>query len=472
MNRKTKIVCTIGPATESYSVIERLAQAGMDVARLNFSHGTCEEHAHQIASIRQASSTLGSPLAILQDLPGPKIRTGRLKEEKAWLEEGEEIILTTDQIEGDQHRVSVSLKTLASDVRQGDVIFVSDGTIRLEVVQTSATDIRCLIVTGGMLTRMKGINVPGVRLSTQAVTDQDLRHLAFGLEHHVDYVALSFITCVADIERAKHFISSRGPDVPVIAKIERREALENIDGIIEAADGIMVARGDLGVEVPLSRVPIEQKSIVSKCNRVGKPVIVATQMLESMVLAPRPTRAEASDVANAILDGADAIMLSEETAIGSYPVKAVSTMADIASEAAGALPYQYILTQKEATVVPQPDDAICFAAVNIADQLGAAAILAFTASGSTAMRVSKYRPRCPVLAVTPHEDVLRRLCLFWGLSPYLVGETHSMDDLFRQGTEIAQHVGVAQPGDLIVMTAGMPFGVAGNTNLLRVARIP
>jgi pyruvate kinase len=472
VNRKTKIVCTIGPATESYGMIEKLARAGMDVARLNFSHGTYQEHAQQIINIRQASSALSSPLAILQDLPGPKIRTGRLKAEKVWLAEGAEIILTTDQIAGDEHRVSVSLKTLARDVRQGDVIFVADGTIRLEVVETTTTDIRCHIATGGMLTQMKGINVPGVRLSTQAVTAQDLRHLAFGLDHGVDYVALSFITCAADIKRAKKFMSSRGAEVPIIAKIERREALENIDELIEVADGVMVARGDMGVEVPLSQVPLEQKRIVAKCNRVGKPVIVATQMLESMVLAPRPTRAEASDVANAILDGADAIMLSEETAIGSYPVEAVSTMAGIASEAAGALPYQHILSLKEGTVVPQADDAICFAAVNIADQLGAAAILAFTTSGSTAMRVSKYRPRCPAIAVTPNEQVLRKLALFWGLTPHLVGQYHSMDEVFQQGNEIAHELGVAKPGDLLVMTAGVPFGVSGNTNMVRVQRLP
>ncbi len=472
MNRKTKIICTIGPASESYTMIDKLARAGMDVARLNFSHGTYEEHAQQIVNIRKASSVVGSPLAILQDLPGPKIRTGRLTAEKVWLAEGAEIILTTDQIAGDEHRVSVSLKTLANDVHQGDVIFVADGTIRLEVIETTATDIRCHIVTGGMLTQMKGINVPGVRLSTQAVTDEDLEHLAFGLDHGIDYVALSFITCVADIQRAKAFIAARGADVPVIAKIERREALDNIDELIEAADGVMVARGDLGVEVPLSRVPIEQKRIVAKCNTVGKPVIVATQMLESMVLAPRPTRAEASDVANAILDGADAIMLSEETAIGTYPVQTVNTMAGIASEAAGALPYQHILAQKEETVVPQADDAICYAAVNIADQLSAAAILAFTTSGSTAMRVSKYRPRCPVIAVTPSEQVLRKLALFWGLTPHLVRQYHSMDEVFDQGSEIAHMLGVAHSGDLVVTTAGVPFGVAGNTNMVRVQRLP
>ena len=472
MDRKTKIICTIGPASESYGTIERLGRAGMDVARLNFSHGTYEEHARRIESIRQASPSVGRPLAVLQDLPGPKIRTGKLKDEKVWLEDGEEIVLTVDEILGDEHRVSVTLETLPQDVRQGDSIFVNDGTIRLEVLNTSLTEIRCRIATGGVLSQMKGINVPGVRLSTQAVTEQDLRHLSFGLEHGVDYVALSFITCAADIQRARDFMTSRGAEVPLIAKIERREALENIDELIEAADGVMVARGDLGVEVPLHRVPIEQKRIVAKCNAVGKPVIVATQMLESMVYNPRPTRAEASDVANAILDGADAIMLSEETATGGYPVQTVGTMASIAIEAARALPYQHILTEKEGTVMPQADDAICYAAVNMADQLSASAILAFTTSGSTAMRVSKYRPRCPVIAVTPDEQVLRKLALFWGLTPHLVRKYHDMDEVFEQGNEIAHMLGVAKSGDLIIITAGVPFGVPGNTDMVRVQRLP
>jgi pyruvate kinase len=471
MQRKTKIICTIGPASESYPTLEKLARAGMDVARLNFSHGTYEEHAQRIAHVRRASETVGRPLAVLQDLPGPKIRTGKLKVEKVWLEEGKEITLTTERILGDEQRVSVTLESLARDVRPGDSIFVNDGTIRLEVLSTTTTEIRCAIAAGGILTQMKGINVPGVRLSTVAVTDEDLRHLAFGLEQGIDFVALSFITDAADVQRAKEFIHSRGADVPVVAKIERSEALKNIDEIIEATDAVMVARGDLGVEIPIRRVPIEQKRIVAKCNALGKPVIVATQMLESMVYSPRPTRAEASDVANAIFDGADAIMLSEETAAGSYPVQAAGTMAGIAIEAAGALPYEAILHRKIDTVVPQPDDAISYAAVNIAEQVGANAILAFTTSGTTAMRVAKYRPKCPVLAITTNERVVRRLTLVWGLTPLLSGEYRSIEEAYDMGAKIAQRAGVASPGDLIVMTAGVPFATAGNTNMLKVHQI-
>ncbi len=471
MQRKTKIICTIGPASESYQTLEKLARAGMDVARLNFSHGTYEEHARRIEYLRQVSNATGRPLAVLQDLPGPKIRTGKLAVEKVWLKEGSHITLTTEQILGDERRVSVTLDSLARDVRPGDSIFVNDGTIRLEVRTTTDTEIDCLIVAGGVLTQMKGINVPGVKLSTDAVTEDDLRHLAFGLAHGIDFVALSFITNAHDVRRAKEFIRASGSDIPVVAKIERSEALKNIDEIIEATDIVMVARGDLGVEVPLRRVPAEQKRIVAKCNAVGKPVIVATQMLESMVFSPRPTRAEASDVFNAIHDGADAIMLSEETAAGSYPVQAAGTMAAIAIEAATTLPYQAILQQKVDTVMPQPDDAISYAAVSIAEQAGANAIVAFTTSGSTAMRVAKYRPKCPILAITTSDRVLRRLALVWGLTPVLTEEYHSLEELYAMGSTIAQRTGMASTGDLIVITAGVPFATAGNTNMLKVHQV-
>lgn len=471
MQRKTKIICTLGPASESYETIEKLARAGMDVARLNFSHGTYEEHAARIVNVRKAAEALGRPLGVLQDLPGPKIRTGKLKADMVRLDEGEEITLTTETILGDEHRVSVTMESLAHDVRPGDSIFVADGTIRLEVRDTTDTEIHCVIVAGGILTSMKGINVPGVILSTEAVTNKDLQHLAFGLEHGVDFVALSFITNAKDINRAKDFIRKNGSDIPVVAKIERAEALKNFDQILEATDIVMVARGDLGVEVPLRRVPIEQKRIVAKCNAVGKPVIVATQMLESMVSSPRPTRAEASDVANAIFDGADAIMLSEETAAGSYPVQAADTMAGIAIEAAEALPYQAMLSQKVGSVIPQPDDAISYAAVSIAEQVGANAILAFTTSGSTAMRVAKYRPKCPVLAITTSRHILRRLSLVWGLTPVLTKEYRSTEEAFAIGAELAQSTGVATKGDLIVVTAGVPFGVAGHTNMLKIHQI-
>lgn len=471
MRRKTKIICTIGPSSESYPTLERLARAGMDVARLNFSHGTYEEHAQRIAHVRRVSEVLGRPIGVLQDLPGPKIRTGKLKSDKVWLEEGKEIVLTTEAILGDEHRVSVTLDSLARDVRRGDTIFVNDGIIRLEVQDTTETDIRCLIAAGGVLTPMKGINVPGVKLSLDAVTANDLRHLSFGLEQGIDFVALSFISNARDVNRAREFMLRRGAEVPIVAKIERAEALTNIDEIIEAADIVMVARGDLGVEIPLRRVPIEQKRIVAKCNASGKPVIVATQMLESMVYAPRPTRAEASDVANAIFDGADAIMLSEETSTGSYPVQATGTMFGIAVETAGALPYSTFLADKIDDTVPEPDDAISFAAVRIAEQVGANAILAFTTSGTTAMRVAKYRPKCPILAVTTSEPVVRRLTLVWGITPVLTEEYSSIEDLYAKGSELAKAEEMAQTGDLVVITAGIPFAVTGSTNIVKIHQV-
>jgi pyruvate kinase len=338
MSRKTKIICTIGPASDSDQMIEKLAGAGMNIARLNFSHGTHKQHAANIKAVRQLSSRLGLPLAILQDLPGPKIRTGRLKRESVRLKEGSDFILTNKDVVGDEHIVSASFFSLPKDVNPGDIILLNDGALELEVVSTTDSDVRCKVIVGGVLTPERGVNVPGVRLSVSPVTDEDLRHLAFGLEHGVDFVALSFIRETGDVVKVRQFIQAKGANVPLIAKIEKYEAVHNIDEIIAEVDGIMVARGDLGVEMPLRRVPLVQKEIISRCNRVGKPVIVATQMLESMVHSPYPTRAEVSDVANAIFDGADAVMLSEETAAGEYPEEAALTMARVAIETETALP--------------------------------------------------------------------------------------------------------------------------------------
>jgi len=469
--RKTKIICTIGPASDSEQMIEKLAMAGMNVARLNFSHGTYGQHAARIQAIRHVSSQLGLPLAILQDLPGPKVRTGELKEDKVWLKKGEELSLTNKKIIGDEHKVSVSLSSLPRDVNPGDTIFLSDGSIKLVVLGTTSSEIRCEIIIGGALTPRKGVNIPGVRLSASPVTDQDLSHLRFGIEHGVDFVALSFIGEAADVLKVKRFLQAQGADVPLIAKIEKQEAVDNIDEIIAEADGIMVARGDLGVEIPLRKVPLIQKQIISKCNRMGKPVIVATQMLESMVYSPYPTRAEVSDVANAILDGADAVMLSEETAVGGYPEEAALMMAKVALEAETALPYRRILSQKVETVIPQADDAISYAACQIAEQLGAVAIIAYTSSGSTAQRVAKYRPNVPILAITPKDSIMRKLVLYWGVYPYKVTEYATVEEVFQQGAELAIQLGLAKKGDVAVVTAGVPFGVPGSTNMLKVQKI-
>lgn len=467
--RRTKIVCTIGPATGS--VIERLVGAGMNVARLNLSHGTHDEHAGYIRSIRQAASRLKLPVAILEDLPGPKNRTGRLKESQVRLVGGADFNLTVRDVAGDESEVSVSLPNLPQDVRSGDVIFLDDGAIKLEVVSTTDTDIRCRVIAGGMLGWEKGINVPGVSLNVSSFTERDVEHLLFGMEQGVDFVALSFVREAADVLQVRKFLRQRGADIPIIAKVEKQEALEDIDDIVAAADGLMVARGDLGVEIPVQKVPMAQKEIVRKCNRIGKPVIVATQMLESMIDSPLPTRAEATDIANAIFDGADAIMLSDETAIGSYPLEATTMMAQIAVEAEAALPYERILQERGADLEPETDDAISYDACHTAHQLGAVAITAFTTSGSTAQRVARYRPRVPILAITPSAAVVRRLALTWGVYPHQVPEPLTIDELFAQGARVSVETGMARSGDLIVITAGIPIGVPGSTNILNVKRI-
>ncbi len=469
--RRTKIVCTIGPSTSSAPMIKELLQVGMDVARINFSHGTHKEHASYIRTLQQAAKQAGVPLGIMQDLPGPKNRTGKLKKGAIELTENADFVLTTKEVLGDEHRVSVGLPDLPQNVKPGDMIFIDDGAIELEVVATSKTEVSCQVVTGGKLGEDKGINIPGITWDAPTTTEEDWNHLRFGLKHNVDFVALSFIREANDVIKVRNFLQKRKKTPALIAKIERREALDNLDGILEAADGVMVARGDLGIEIPIQRVPIVQKEIIQKCNRLGKPVIVATQMLESMVNAPRPTRAEVTDVANAIFDGADALMLSEETAVGSYPVEAVSMMSQIALEAETALPYEEILTNKGKDLQPQTDDAISYAACHTAHQLGAAAIIAFTSSGSTARRVAKYRPKVPILAITPSQVTQRQLSLSWGVRAFQIPEPSKIAMLFARGARVAKRTGLAQDGDLVVITGGVPIGVSGSTNLLKVERV-
>jgi pyruvate kinase len=471
MIRKTKMVCTIGPASDSEQMIEKLIRAGMNVARLNFSHGTYAQHASSIKIIRKISTRLNLPIAVLQDLPGPKVRTGALKQGEVLLKDGNEFVLSTRKFTGDEHMVSVNLPSFSDDVKEGDRIFLNDGAIALIVLDSSDTEVRCKVINGGVLSAEKGVNVPDVRLSVSSVTVNDLEHLIFGLEQGVDYVALSFVRGADDIIGVRKFLRERDDNVPLIAKIEKHEAVENIDEIITEADGIMIARGDLGVEIPLTTVPLLQKEIISKCNRLGKPVIVATQMLESMIHSPRPTRAEASDVANAILDGADAVMLSGETAVGKYPEESALVMRQIALETEKTLPYHSMLSAKADTVVPQTDDAISYAACNIAEQLSAKAIIAYTTSGSTAHRVAKYRPGTPILAITTRDRIRRRLSLYWGIYSFRTDEYTRLEDIFRQGVQLAIKSGLAKEDDLIVVTAGVPIGIPGNTNMLKVQRI-
>lgn len=469
--RKTRIVCTIGPGSIAPAVLKQLLQAGMNVARINASHGTSEEHGKYIEIIRNEAKKLKLPLAILLDLPGPKDRTGKTKKGGIKLREGAEFILTTSDVLGDETQVSVDLPELPRHVKLGQDIYLDDGLIRLEVISISHESVKCKVISGGRLHDNKGINVPGVKWETDSVTKEDWQHLEAGVAQGIDFVGLSFVQKPEDINKVREFLKERGSSSQIIAKIERSEALDNFDGILEACDGVMVARGDLGVQIPIQRVPIVQKDLIRKCNHIGKPVIVATQMLESMVDSPIPTRAEATDVANAIFDGADAIMLSEETAVGHYPAEAVKIMNLIALEAEAALPYEEMLASRGKDLQPLTDDAISYAACHVAGQLGAKAIIAYTASGSTARRVSKYRPRIPIVAVTPSEYIQRQLSLSWGVTAIKVREPRQVLYMFSAAAGAVCKAEIACPGDLVVVTAGIPIGQAGTTNMLKVELI-
>ncbi len=466
---RTKIVCTIGPASRPPEVLERLVRAGMDVARLNFSHGTQEEHGRTIAALRRIARRLGRPVAVLQDLAGPKIRIGPIRNGPVILEPGAAFTLTARKVPGDERTVSLNFPAVAAAVRKGDTLLLSDGALELEVVAADGRDIRCRVVIGGPLNSFKGVNLPARSLRTPSLTAKDKDDLRFGLKHEVDHVALSFVRSAGDIETVRRHMKRCGGSAPVIAKIEKHEALDDIDAIVEAADGLMVARGDLGVEIPLERIPRVQKDLIRKSREAGKPVITATQMLRSMVDSPRPTRAEVTDVANAILDGTDAVMLSEETAVGRYPVEAVAVMARIAREAERIPP---------ACDGPRPEGlgpvpgslpgAVACAAASLAADVGAAVIVTFTRSGSTARLVSRSRPRVPILAHTPEERTRRQLALCWGVLPVLGESVTSTDGMAAAALKAAKTTGLVKKGQTVVITAGVPTGVPGTTNLIKV----
>ncbi len=471
LQRRTKIVCTIGPATCSAAAIERLILAGMNIARLNLSHGTQREHGRYIQTIRRASQQLGTDVAILMDLPGPKYRTGKLKGGKVLLKNRAQVVLTTRQVTGDTGLIPVNLPHLPRDVKTGDLVLLDDGAMQLKVLEAEGTEVRCRVIAGGVLTEGRGMVVPGMRISVPFITDALKENLLFAISKGPEYIALSFVSSADDVKAVKDILRKNDADIPIIAKIERGDAVRKFDGILAASDGVMVARGDLGVDIPLERVPMVQKEIIQKCNLAGKPVITATQMLESMVNAPRPTRAEVTDIANAIFDGTDATMLSAETSIGRYPVQAVTFMARIAQETEGKLPYDRILMERGRQLEHKTDELISYSACHTAYSLKAKAIVAFTQSGSTAGRVSKYRPRVPILAITPDCNVCRRLLLRWGVHPIRIPEQKSIDELFATGVRLAKEMRLAKAGDLIVITGGMPIGVAGSTNLLKVEQV-
>jgi len=470
-SRRTKIVVTIGPATSSATVLERLIVAGMDIARLNLSHGTQKEHSGYIQTIRKLSQRLGIKVAILMDLPGPKYRIGSLQGGRVILKKGAEVVLTTRELTGDATILPVSLPYLAQDVKVRNTILLDDGLIQLRVLEIKGTEVKCRVIVGGSLTEKRGLAVPGMRSSAPFITESLRAHLLFALKEQPDFLALSFVGTAEDVTNVKAILREEARDIPLVVKIERVQAVHNFDRILAVSDGIMVARGDLGVDIPLERVPLVQKEIIRKCNQAGKPVITATEMLESMVDSARPTRAETTDVANAILDGTDAVMLSAETAIGKYPVQAVRMMARIAEEMEEALPYDQMLTERAIWLEPETSELISYNACYTAHTLGAAAIVAYTRSGSTAGRVSKYRPRAPILALTPSRIVSGRLLLRWGVYPFETTELSSVDELFDIGARLTRDLGVVRPGGLIVITGGIPLGEPGSTNLLKVQMV-
>ena len=466
--RSTKIVATIGPASRDRAVLEKLVQAGLDVVRLNFSHGEHAQHLEVLQRVREISAAVGRPIAVLQDLSGPKIRTGRLKGGgPVELVKGRRVVITTDEtIEGTAERISTTYDPLPKDVNPGDRILLDDGNLELRVLSSSETEVECEVAHGGPLKPNKGMNLPGVKLSTPALTEKDRVDLAFGVKNGVDYVALSFVRQAGDVEECKALIKSMGAATPVIAKIEKREAMNDLPQVLEAADGVMVARGDLGVELSTEEVPTLQKRIIETANAMGKVVITATQMLESMVDSPRPTRAEASDVANAILDGTDGIMLSAETASGAFPVEAVATMARIAlyTEEYGSFRPPTRFVGGSATVVAR---SLARVASTVAEELGCKLVVAFTESGSTARLVSTFRPTAPVAAITYNEQTYRQLALWWGVIPVKSDFAATTDEMIVRGEALLKQKGLVVKGDTILMLAGQSH-TAGATNMLRV----
>lgn len=466
--RRTKIVATIGPASEKVDVLKQMIMAGMNVARLNFSHGTFEEHEKRIHAVRQAASEVNANVAILLDTRGPEIRLGYLEQEPVYLRTGEEFILTTDEILGNKNRVTISYKELVHDLKPGNIILLADGLISVKVLEVSGSEIYTKIINGGELRSRKGVNVPGVPVNLPAVTEQDIKDIKFGISHNIDFIAASFVRKPEDILVIRRLIENLNANIDIIAKIENQQAVNRLDDIINVADGIMVARGDLGVEIPAEQVPLIQKIIIDKCNHAGKPVITATQMLESMIDNPRPTRAEASDVANAILDGTDAVMLSGESAAGKYPVDAVATMSRIALTAESGINYEEILLRKGKSLSRTVTDAISYATCSSAFTLDATAIISSTESGYTPKMVSKYRPKAPIIAATPNRKVLNKLNLTWGVEAILVEHTKDTDSMISAAVQASLEAGLINAGDLVVITAGVPVGVRGTTNLLKV----
>ncbi|MFQ5455038.1 MAG: pyruvate kinase [Nitrospirota bacterium] len=468
--RRTKIICTIGPATCSEEMIEKLINRGMDVARINFSHGKREAHAETIDTVRMVSKRLKRPVAIMQDIQGPKIRIGTLKDKEVRLKKGDIVILTSRDIEGTSDAVSTTYKGLVDDIKEGERIFINDGLIQLDALEIKGDDIVCKVVSGGILTDHKGINIPDTEISIPSLTEKDREDILFGIQKGVDYIALSFVKSGMDIEIVKGIIEKEGYSVPLIAKIERKMAVENLQDIFQAADGVMIARGDLGVEMPLEDVTIIQKRIIKGANLNKKIVITATQMLESMIVSPRPTRAEVSDVTNAILDGSDGVMLSGETAVGKYPVESVGLMSRIIETAERNIidwSVEHYIEEGNISFT----DAVCNGAVHAAHKIRAKILVVFTQSGFTALLLSKYRPVMPIIAFTPHDQVVDRMNLYWGVIPEKMGLIHGTDEIIHELEERLLRDELVKNGDNIVITMGAAMDEIGSTNMMKIHKI-
>ncbi|MGL4790343.1 MAG: pyruvate kinase [Anaerotignaceae bacterium] len=470
--RKTKIVCTLGPATNTKEKMMELIENGMDAARINFSHGTYDSHSILINNLKDARKELNKPTALILDTKGPEIRVKKFAKNKVYLEQGSTFTLTTNDVEGTKDIVSVTYENLPKDLNKNSRVLLDDGLIELKVLNLTDTDIECEVINGGFLSSNKGVNVPDVYVNLPALTERDEEDIKFGIKMDFDYIAASFIRSASDVLKIRRVLEENGgPEIKIIAKIENRDGVNNIEEILTVADGIMVARGDLGVEIPIEEVPLVQKELIKKCNAVCKPVITATQMLESMAVNPRPTRAEANDVANAIFDGTDAIMLSGETASGKYPIESVSTMAKIARTTESSINYVKRLRMQFALEATNMTNAISHAACTTAAELNTSCIATVTKTGFTARMISKFKPSCPIAASSFNEKVWRQLNLVWGCSPVLLEEILDNNKVFELAVETAVKSGLAVNGDVIVIAVGVPVGIAGSTNTMRVQMV-
>lgn len=469
--RKTKIICTIGPASESEETLKELILAGMNVARFNFSHGSHEEHKKKFDRVNKVSNELGIPVAVLLDTKGPEIRLKAIEGGKTELVSGQKFILTSDEVVGNNEKVSITYKNLKYDISVGSTILIDDGLIEMVVDEIEETDIICTVINGGPISNNKGVNVPGAILSMPYISEVDRSDIMFGCDMGFDYLAASFVRSKEDVLEVRKIIEESGSHMKIIAKIESMQGIRNLEEILEVSDGIMVARGDLGVEIPMEEVPVVQKKMIKMAEAQGKHVITATQMLESMIKNPRPTRAEATDIANAIYDGTTAIMLSGETAAGLYPIEAVKTMARIAERTEQAIDYNGRMKRRESIENFDVTTAISHATCTTAMDLKAAAIITVTISGFTAGMISRYKPSCPIIACSVSPRICRQMSLCWGVTPLWIARESTTDDLFDVAVHAAEEAGYIKQGDKAVLTAGVPLGVSGRTNMIRVVEV-